>query len=232
MRLHISFLRNTLAVSLFLLATLAGWGQGATLDATTYFEGLVQYRVTYSGEVKETFDESKVNTNMDLALRNGHFIIQMYGGTVDKTLLYNADSNWTYSIDVAEKKIYLLEKHRQRVKQQPEVTPTGDSVKVLGKWCYGYRFSKPATPKYPASTTTLYINPEYRINLAYYEGKDISQAYWSLKGLQGCIPLKIVFEDPTMRIESTAERIRPMPLREEEFRLPPGFKILRWDQRR
>jgi hypothetical protein len=213
-------------------APTAGLAQTGTLEAGKYFEGIIQYTVGYWGEVKEFFQETKVNTKMDLVLSQGHFIIHMYGGTVEKTLLYNADSNWTYSIETEKKRVFLLEKHRQRVKAQPELTPTGDSLKVMGKWCHGYQFSKPATKKYAASTTKLYIHPDYHINAAYYEGKDISQAYWSLNGLNGCIPLKIIYKDKDMLIESTAIIIRPMAFKPADFELPKDFQIIVYDERR
>lgn len=206
--------------------------QPGTFEAEGYFEGLIQYSNKVSGEAAEFLRETEANTQMDLILKDGHFIIHMIGGQLEKTLLYNADSNWTYVLDPANERVFIYEKHRQRVKEQPKLTPTNDSVKVMGIWCHGYSFTKPATKKYAASTTTLYIHPKYRVNLGYYPNTDVSQAYWTLEGLDGCIPLKIVFEDESMRIENTAFRITPMKLKYEQFKLPEEWKVLKWDYRR
>lgn len=219
-------------VLLGLLAATGAWAQPSTLEEGDYFEGLLQFQNTYSGEAAELLSAVEANPEMDLILKDGHFILHFYGGQLEKTLLYNADSNWTYVIDPANETVYYLEKHRQRVRQQPALAPTGDSVKVLGLWCHGFRFSKPATGKYPASTTTLYVHPRYRVNLAHYPEKNISQAYWTLEGLNGSIPLKIIYQDAGLTIENTATKVVPMQLSPAQFQLPKDFRLRKWDLRR
>lgn len=227
-----SIAKRILLLCLFgTVATLAT-AQPGTFEAGDYFEGLIQYKNTVSGPSAEFLQAVEHNPDMDIIFKNGHYIIHMFGGQTETTRLYNADSNWTYIVDPKNETVYYLEKHRQRVKEQPTLTPTGDSVQVMGLWCQGFQFTKPATENFPTSTTTLYVHPSYRVNLAFYPDKNISQAYWTLKGLDGAIPLKIIYEDKFMRVENTAFKVVPMKLSEAQFALPKEYRRQKWDYRR
>lgn len=203
------------------------------------FQGTVQFKVTFSGKKIESLPKTegveevyKPNNGLDLVLKDGDFIVQMYGGSKEKTLLYINDSNWTYIIDIPNEQVYKLEPHRLRLKEVPSAMPTGKTETVLGVVCQEYKLDKPATKKYEASTTYLYVSDNHRADMKYFQDKDISQAYFTVKGLEGRIPLKIVYTEQDLRIETVAVKILNLSLKSSEFRLPPKWPILLWDNRR
>lgn len=201
--------------------------QGGTLKAEKAFEGKISYDVSYSGSAAEDFQIMNPPKKMDMLFKDGDFIIHMYGGAFPKTLLYINDSNRTYVIDLEKDQAYRGEKYKRKFKTALKATPTGDSLKILNHWCYGYKVTRPANPKLKmtASTITLYITGKYRVNLELFKGKGRSQAHFLLDGLQGCIPLKVITQEEYLTTTSVATLVRAAKFKTEDFRLPPGIKV-------
>ena len=206
--------------------------QPGTLRDEKAFEGYISYAVSYSGPAAEDFKLMEPPKKMDMILKGGDFIVQMYGGAFSKSLLYINDSNRTYVVDVPKMTAYRQEKYRVRRKQPLKAVPTNDSLKIAGHMCYGFVATRPATPKTPAAKIKLYVTGKVRVNLDLFKGKDRSHAYFLIDGLQGCIPLKIVVEEPHLITENLAVKLTRGTYELEQFRLPPGMKIKKWDSRR
>ncbi len=228
---------NTAFAKLFCVSVLAFsasllQAQPGTLRDEKAFEGYISYAVSYSGPAAEDFKLMEPPKKMDMIVKGGDFIVQMYGGAFPKSLLYINDSNRTYVVDVPKMTAYRQEKYRVRRKQPLKAIPTNDSLKVAGYMCYGFLASRPATPKTPAAKIKLYVTGKVRVNLDLFKGKDRSHAYFLIEGLQGCIPLKIVVEEPHLVTENLAVKLTRGTYETEQFRLPPGMKVKRWDSRR
>lgn len=219
------------------MAGVAQSAQPAKPSAATgpWFEGSLTYEVTFKGTSAADYDLLKPNTKMDMHIRNGDFIVQMYGGAFPKTLLYINDSNRVFLVDMANKRIFRRERFRRRQADAPKAVPTGDSVQLAGVWCKGYTFfvAADAKTRRAATTTTLYASPKYRVNMSYFDGdKDRSQAYFLVDGLDGMIPLKIVVKTDELETTSLAYKVTPRALPAANFRLPEGFDRANVDYRR
>jgi hypothetical protein len=220
-----------LGIAILMTFVLAGGlrAQTGALKLEKPFEGRVSYDVSYTGPLAETIEITEPPKKMDMLFKDGDFIIHTYGGAFPKTLLYINDSNRTYVLDMKKGEAYRGEKYKRRFKKPLKATPTGDSLKILKHWCYGYKVERPgnAKLKIPAATITLYITGKYRVNLDYFKDRTRSQAYFLLGGVQGCIPLKVIIKEPTLTTENTAVLVQQAKYQTENFRLPQGIKLRR-----
>lgn len=205
------------------------WAQTGALKLEKPFEGRISYEISYTGPIAELMETAEPPKKMDMLFKDGDFIIHTYGGGFPKTLLYINDSNRTYVLDMKKNEAYRGEKYKRRFKQPLKATPTGDSLKILKHWCYGYKVQRPGNPKrkIDPATITLYITGKYRVNLDFFKDRTRSQAYFLLDGLQGCIPLKIVIQEPKLTTENTAVLVQGGKYQTENFRLPQGIKLRR-----
>lgn len=216
---------HVLVLLLCLVATSAVYGQG-TQSAVKSFEGIVTYAITYDGADREAVELNEPPKTLVMYIRMPDFILHTRGGRFAKSLLYINDSNRVYSIDPKNNRAFSGEKFRVR-RKPPVATATGDSMRVLGRVCYAYRFTTPATKREPARTTTLWVHPAYRVDVSLIRPNSRAQAYFLVQGIDGCIPLRIEVAEPSLTTVTTATAITPKALPAVEFTLPKGMTVLR-----
>lgn len=235
-------MRNACLLILALFAATVAHAQPGTFRAEEFFNGSVVYDIAYSGpnsprlyveEPKNPLDASSERkmiqappTRMAMHFHSdGHFIVQMTGGTFPKTILYNIDSNTTYVLDVDMKRAWTEEKYRVGYSRPPVARPTGDSIVVAGVVAYGYKWTLKETERAPASETIVYVSPRYRADHTLYYSAH-TQAYFLAIGLEGAIPLKIIRTSQGITTTLTASRVIPQKFDVVQFTIPPGFKIV------
>lgn len=209
---------------------LAGVGllhaQGEAFRAPTPpFEGAILYKVKSRGPVAEALQENAPPTEMHLYIQGNRFLINETGGEFPVSRLYEPDSDWVYILDPKLKRAFKYEKYRKKARNYP-ATYTGDSLQILGQWCYGFRVKK------PDEEILYFVSPVYRVNTALFAGKKRAQAFFLNEGLYGAIPLKMIRKREGMTIEVTAFKVQPMRLDPESLKIPKGYQIWGYDYRR
>jgi hypothetical protein len=213
------------------------------------FCGFIDFEFKVKGELAEELKLVNDIKYMTLILREGDFIIQLYGDEIagpqnpkhydpanpmlpqikqvfPTTRVFLSDSNRMYIVDAANRRVFKNESYELEKEAIPVAMPLGDSIKVLNVMCYGYKVKK------KDEEIIFYISPKYRADLAFYPEGTAAKASFLTQGLGGCIPLKTIRKNAERTIEIVATRIQRKNLKKEEFSIPRGFKILGYDYRR
>jgi hypothetical protein len=223
------------------------------LRAKGYFEGTINYKFTVDGSWAEYIKEQNAIEFMSFSIKDGNFLVHLYGpdhrseprntqidedfflpdGGIRKpqifptTRVFLADSNRMYVVDVKNERVFKREIYDPPVGQIPEAKPIGDSLKICGYMCYGYKVVK------NDETITYYVSPKVRANLGFYPLETTrATASFLTRGLNGCIPLKTIRTNKHRTISITATQVIPRKLDKAQFAIPPGFKIMGYDYRR
>jgi hypothetical protein len=240
--------------AIIFLKSLAAYAQaGAAINAIPTTEPAFCGFIDFEFKVKGEFAEELALVNdikyMTLILREGDFIIQLYGDEIapsrnsryydaanpmhpeikqvfPTTRVFLSDSNRMYIVDAANRRVFRNESYEIDNEGIPVALPLGDSIKVLNTTCYGYKVKK------KNEEIIFYVSPKYRADLRFYPEGTAAKASFLTKGLNGCIPLKTIRKNPERTIEIVATRIQKRNLKKEEFSIPRGFKILGYDYRR
>lgn len=189
------------------------------------FEGVIVYKVKVRGEKAEILRENDPPTEMHLYIQGARFLVNEAGGSFPISRLYDPDSDWVYVLDPPHRRAFKYEKYRKKAQNYP-AEYIGDSIQILGEWCYGFQVRK------PNEEIIYYVSPKYRVNVSLFAGKKRAQAFFLNEGLYGAIPLKMVRKQDGMQIEVTAVRIRRMSLDPESMKIPRDYEIWGYDYRR
>ena len=225
-RLGPCLLLRRLGLVLVLALPLAAVAQPNTQSVVRSFEGSVTYAITYDGADRDEVELNEPPKQLVMFIRVPDFILHTRGGRFSKSLLYINDSNRVYSIDAANNRAFRSEPYRVR-RRPPTATPTGDSARILGRMCYAFRYSTPETKREPARTTTLWISPSLRVDASLFRENSRAQAYFLVRGLEGCIPLRIQVQEPRLTTTTEATAVSPRSLPAVEFTLPKGMSIFK-----
>jgi len=232
------YLLHNLAVATLLLLTTAppAWAQPGTFVAGGYFEGEIQFKFKAEGADGDEALALNPIENMVMYFKGGDFIVKTFGnpnnvpGPMDipvkeTTRLFIGDSNCTYVVSMDLMMAFRKDAYKPKNTTIPTATPTGDSTVILGVKCYGYVSDQ------PDETVYYYISPQYRVDMTLYKGKSNARASFVTEGLRGCIPLKTVriAKDKKRTITIWAIKATPMKLVTEQFRIPPGMKVMPYD---
>jgi len=220
-------MRRWWAFVLWSSLTLGGlYAQGEVFRAPTRpFEGVIYYKVRARGPAAETLKENNPPTEMHLYIQNNRFLINETGGSFPISRLYDPDSDWMYVLDPPNKRAFKYEKYRKKARNYP-ATYTGDSLQILGIWCYAFVVKK------PDEEITYYVSPKYRVDISLFAGKKRAQAFFLNEGLYGAIPLKMVRKQKDLTIEVTAYSVKAMRLDPASLKIPKNYQILGYDYRR
>jgi len=162
---------------------------------------------------------------MQLYIRGNRFLINEAGGNFPISRLYDPDSDWMYVLDPLYKRAFKYEKYRKKARNYP-ATYTGDSLQILGLWCYEFVVKK------PDEEITYYVNPKYRVDLSLFAGKKRAQAFFLNEGLYGAIPLKMIRKRKDLTIEVVAYIVKAIRLDPRTLKIPKDYEILGYDYRR
>ncbi|MCS6894762.1 MAG: hypothetical protein NZZ60_01260 [Bacteroidia bacterium] len=202
------------------------WAQGEAFRAPVPpFEGVIIYKVKVRGDKAELLKENEPPTEMHLYIHRNRFLVNETGGAFPISRLYEPDSDWVYIIDPPNKRVFKYEKYRRKARNYP-ATYAGDSLQILGEWCYAFYVKK------PEEEITYYVSPKYRVDLGLFAGKKRAQAFFLNEGLYGAIPLKMIRKQEGMVIEVTAAKVKHLRLDPESLKIPKGYEILGYDYRR
>ncbi|MCS7188902.1 MAG: hypothetical protein RMJ66_00700 [Bacteroidia bacterium] len=178
-----------------------------------------------SGELAEQLEENDPPTGMHLYIHKNRFLINEVSSNFAISRLYDPDSDWVYVLDPPNRRVFKYEKYRKKAKNYP-AHYTGDSLQILGIWCYAFHVKK------PDEEITYYVSPRYRVDVSLFVGKKRAQAFFLNEGLYGAIPLKMIRRREGITIEVTAVRIQPMRLDPESMKIPKGYEVWGYDYRR
>jgi hypothetical protein len=226
------------------MRTLCAWGALAwlallgttaqaqpTFDDSAPFEGAITWNFTVRGEMREHLRMVNPINTMTMHIRNGDYIIHLYANAQARadadafaepfptTRLFIADSNRTYTIDVANSRAFSGDMYEKPDSVPPVAVFTGDSMLIQGHWCYAYRVIK------PDDKITYYITPKIHVELGYYANATEATASFLTQGLRGCIPLLTIRENARRTIEIRAVSINPQRYEEAMFRIPRQFHV-------
>lgn len=202
-----------------------------SFDASDPFTGAITWSFTVRGEMGEHLRMVNPINTMTMHIRNGDYIIHLYGTAQAQqdadvfaqpfptTRLFIADSNRMYTIDVANSRAFSGDMYEKPDSIPPTAVYTGDSMQIMGQWCYAYQVIK------PDDKITYYISPKYHVELGFYAEATNCTANFLTNGLRGCIPLLTIRENARRTIEIRAVNINPQPYDQAMFRLPPQFRI-------
>ncbi len=214
---------------ILLLAAHAGSYLRAQEPPIPYFEGTLQFLVELQGPSAGVIMENEPNNKMQMHLRDGDYIINLYGGKYPKTMMFVADSNYEYTVDMANQFAYRFSPFYDRVRENQEETATakatGRTQEIQGVLCEEYQM------KHDSTLFTYYVSSEYRIDRSLYPAKPRAKISFLIDGLDGRIPLKTIKKQKGLTVTTTVAKIIRKEFDVEQFRLPPGFTVKQRDYR-
>lgn len=199
-----------------------------TAQAQGSFEGSVSYAIRVTGKDAQVFLENEPPKKMDLHVKGGNYIINLSGGRIARTLLFIADSNETYIVDAANRRAFRETYFVDTVKVVPSAVATGKVVDIKGIACKEFVVDKPKIQE----KVYYYVNDQYKVDLALYDGMTEAKADFLTKGLDGRIPLRKVIKTPTLTTELDLLVVKKTVHDAENFKIPEGFKLKKRDPRK
>lgn len=205
------------------------WAQDSQ-SSSPYFEGSLSFEVRLKGATADMIKQNEPNKKLLMHLKDADYIVQLSGGRYPKTFLFVADSNVEYSMDMANKRAFRFSSFNdltQAAKEapKPEAAPTGKKEQIQGIWCEEYRM------KTEKALFLYYVNDDYRVNLARFPDKPNTKASFLARGLDGRIPLKTVKRQSGLTAITSLTKVMPREFDQEQFQIPPNFKVKKRDYR-
>ncbi|MDX1906337.1 MAG: hypothetical protein SF053_04825 [Bacteroidia bacterium] len=201
----------------------------ASADAQSFFEGSLQFEVAYTGPQAATLKENEPNTQLTMHLRAGDYIVLLSGGQAPKTFMFVADSNYEYSIDMANQRAYRNSIYSdQNTGPAPKVetaVATGKQLEVAGVLCEEYQL------RTAEAVTLFYVNDQYRVDKTLFPPKPRTKASFLVPGLEGRIPLKTIRKQPDLTVTTTCKKITPRTFDPKQFLIPQGYEVKGRDYR-
>ena len=200
-----------------------------SLSAQTFFEGTISYSVEMKGPMAQMLKDNKPNDKMIMHVRGGDYIVLLSGGQYPKTFLFVADSNYEYSIDMANQRAFRYSKHadlsRKKTDFPAQATPTGKKMEIRGIMCDEYKMRR------KDALFTFYVNDEYRMDLSLFPENSRAKANFLAEGLDGRIPLQTIKRQKDLIVITTATGVDAREFDPEQFKIPPGFTVKGRDYR-
>ncbi|MFK7922052.1 MAG: DUF4412 domain-containing protein [Bacteroidia bacterium] len=217
---------RTLIFSLFLIAT-------SSLVAQDFFEGSIHFKVQMSGAEAELLELNKPNSEMNMHLRGGSYIVQLYGGEYPKQFMFLADSNFEYSIDMTNQRAYRFSPHSDinrsthQVEKKKEyiAQATGKTDTISGVECQEFKLIKESVVFF------YYVNDDIKVDLAAFPQPCRAKAAFLVDGLDGRIPLKTIRKTKEITVVTIADKVQRREFDEEQFLIPADFEIKMRDYR-
>ena len=198
-------------------------------DAEPFFEGTLSFAVSMKGPQADMLKLNKPNNKMQMHIKEGDYIVNLMGGEYPKTFIFVADSNFEYSMDMANKRAYRFSMHsdmnKEIFKKEFVAKPTGNQVQVNGITCDEYKMKRDEI------YFTYYVNDKYRVNIDHYPKTSRAKASFLAKGLDGRIPLKTIKKQRGLTVITEAKKVTRREFDPEQFRIPQGFEVKMRDYR-
>ncbi len=196
-------------------------------ESNLYFEGTFSYKVELKGEMAENIKLNKPNTSIQMHIKEGSYIVNLKGGDYPKSFIFVSDSNWLYSINMAESVAYKYSSHNDRAlsAKLPEAKLTGKKDTIMNIPCDIY------VARSEDARFLYFVNDEYRIDTTLYNDSTNARANFLVSGLEGKIPLRSVKQTKGLTVVTTVTDISPQRFDEEQFRIPFTFELKKRDYR-
>ena len=184
------------------------------------FEGVITYSVTNNNSGRLTKNGQKIT--QVCYLKNGKMRMVTSGGVFENTIITDCDNlaNPIILFDIQTSK-YQLKKDPADKLPDPEIKYTDETKTIMGYTCH-------------KAEITMYADKEkknWRVDEVYYT-QDISGSSCQevFKGLKG-FPLewgteKVANNAKANTDRSTAITIEKRSVSDDEFKLPPGYKVV------
>ena len=194
-----------------------------------FFEGTISFSVSMKGPQAEMLKLNKPNNKLQMHVKDGSYIVNLMGGEYPKTFIFMADSNYEYSMDMANKTAYRFSMHsdlnKEIYKKELVAKPTGKEMEVNGLMCQEYRLKRGQI------YFTYYVNDKYRINTDFYPANSRAKASFLAKGLEGRIPLKTIKQQKGLTVITELKKITAREFSKDQFMIPPNFQVKNRDYR-
>ena len=197
-----------------------------SLKAQSFFEGSLSYSISLDGKIAEDLNSNKPAQKMDMHIKGGDFIVQLYEARIPKTFLFISDSNHTYVVDAANQTYFLRDYYYDPDTVVPTAQIVKDTAHIMGHICRIYRVEK------KGMVTYYYAPDDLRVDTRLYKGKDEAKANFLIEGLEGRIPLKTVIKKPGFETTILVTSIKPKVLAPNNFRIPGSFERKIRDRRK
>ena len=212
---------------LLLFCLLVGWACLASAqdqgESTNYFEGILKYKIELEGDEAEFIMANEPNQEMQMMVGEGNYLVQLMGGAYPKTLMFIADSNYEYTLDMDGQRAFRLSPHfdlnKETHEEEPEAVPTGRTGKVGEYQCSEYRIEK------DDMVLLYYVTDEHRVDLSAFPEVPRSKAMFLVKGLEGRIPIRTIKSSAGLTVTTTLVSMKEQDFTKGNFTIPPGFKI-------
>ena len=199
------------------------------LSAQEFFEGSIHYQVDLEGKAAGQIKLNEPNDQITMHLKDGDYIVRLYGGKYPKLFLFVADSNYEYSMDMANQRAYRFspfsDQSKATAKQNPLAKPTGKQMEISGKTCDEYLLKKEGI------IFLYYVHDAYRVDLSAFPEKCRAKAAFLANGLEGRIPLKTIKKQPGFTVTTTAIKLEAREFQKAQFEIPPTFEVKNRDYR-
>ncbi len=200
----------------------------AAAKAQGSFEGSFSYAIRVSGKEAQSFLENEPPKKMDFHIKEDNYIITLSGGRIARTMLFIGDSNETYIVDATNRRAFKETYYVDTVKTVPFAVATGKLVDIKGIACKEFLVDKPKIQE----KIYYYVNDQYKVDMALYNGMTEAKADFMTKGLDGRIPLRKVIKTPLITTELDLMSVKKTVHDPENFQIPKGFKIKKRDPRK
>lgn len=219
-------MRPFLIVSFLLCVFQLGFAQDNTGNS---FSGTLVYEVEFKGPVADRIRLNEPNTQVQMHIHQGDYIVNLTEGRYPKTYMYINKSDREYSLDVEKRLAYKYSNHEDinRVTDslKPVAHKTDKEIVVQDIVCDVYRMEKDGAVIFFA------VSDDYRVDTTLFEGKVQAKPNFLVDGLGGRIPLKTSKRAEGITVTTTCVSIQEREFDPSQFFLPEGFKIKNRDYR-
>jgi hypothetical protein len=200
------------------------------LWAQDFFEGSLVFEVKAEGPQAEMMAVNEPNDKLTLHLNpTGDYIVHLSGGRYPKVFMFLADSNYEYSMDMANRRAFRFSSHADLNHKTDTLDlrarPTGRADTVKGVTLQEYVLRK------PGEQFLFYVSDDYRVNKAAFPPDCRAKASFLAEGLEGRIPLKTIKKTKDITVTTTLTGLKPQTFSKDQFMIPPGFEVKGRDYR-
>lgn len=192
-------------------------------ETPEYFEGILKYKIELEGEQAEFILANNPNQEMRMMVGDGNYLVQLMGGDYPKTMMFIADSNYEYTLDMEGQRAFRLSPHfdlnRETHEEEPEAMPTGRTGKIGAYQCTEYRIEK------EDMILLYYVTEEYRVDLSAFPEVPRSKAMFLVPGLEGRIPIRTIKNSAGLTVTTNLASMNRQEFVKENFTIPAEFEV-------
>lgn len=193
------------------------------------FNGTIQYKVELKGDIAEQILINEPNNEIEMHIYEGNYIVNLKGGQIPKTFLYNNKKDREFSVDAANQTVYKYNAHedinRETQKTKPVAVLTEKTAEVMGEMCQVYGMKK------DGAVILFFVSDTYRVDTTLFDGKVQAKPNFLVDGLGGRIPLKTIKKQKGLTVITTCSMIKEREFDIEQFVVPADFKVKNRDYR-